>query len=418
MKKNVSRRSFIKGAGVALALPYLESLLPLSSKAYAQALNTPLRLIVLYKPNGEYPGSWDLSSSTLPYVLSPLQSLKSDVTFVTGLRNRASEPYADGHAPRLSCFLTGGPLTASTSQVSNSKSIDQVIALSRGVEALTLSGPYGSGTDNGFNGEYFSSLSWVGPRAAPKIKSPRVLFDQLFSAGGGTPAPTDLAKAYKKSVLDFAKDEAQRTISSLGKSDREKMDEYLTSLRELEVKINAHEGEVIQCQADTGRPADNNTFENHTKLMMDLLVKAIQCGHTQVASYLMDVEVGNGYRRHHSVSHYTGDSSYPQQYMDVNRWYISQFAYFLNKMKAVKEGDGDLLTNSMIIYGNGIGNGDAHDTRNLGIIVAGKAKGQITPGRILNKSGQPLSNLMLTALQKMGVNQSSFGGSSSPITDL
>lgn len=418
MKKKLSRRSFIRGAGITIALPYLESLLPLSAKAYAQGINAPLRFIVLYKPNGEYPGSWDLSSSTLPYVLSPLQSLKSEITFVTGLRNRVSEPYADGHAPRLSCFLTEGPLTASTSQVSNSRSIDQIIASAKGVEALTLSGPYEYGTDNGFNGEYFSSLSWMGPRAAPKIKSPRILFDQLFSSGGSAPAPTALTKAYKKSVLDFAKDEAQRTISSLGKNDREKMDEYLTSLRELEVKINAHEGDVIQCQADTGRPADNNTFENHTKLMMDLLVRALQCGHTQIASYLLDVEVGNGYRRHHSVSHYTGDSSYPQQYMDVNRWYIGQFADFLNKMKAVKEGDGDLLSNSMIIYGNGIGNGDAHDTRNLGIIVAGKAQGQLTPGRILNKSGQPLSSLMLTSLQKMGVNRNSFGGSSNPITDL
>lgn len=402
-----------------IALPFLECMIPYSN-ALAQAAKSPLRLITLYKPNGELEGSWNISNNVLPYVLEPLAPMRSEITFIKGLANRVSEAYRDGHAPRLSCFLTSSPINASTSVVSGSQSIDQMIAQARGVNVLNIGGPFDQTTLNGFNAEYFNNLSWVGPRAAPKIKSPRTVFNSIFgSAGPAVPVTEEnLRKLRKKSLLDHTMAETSRLVSSVGANDRQKLDEYLTSIREIERAIGVQETNVQQCIADTGQPADNNTFEVHTKLMLDLIVKGMQCGKTQIATYLMDVEVGYGYKDHHHVSHHSENSAYPQRYRDVNRWYATQLNYLLTKLQAVKETDGTLLSNTFLIYGSGISDGDAHSARNLPILLAGRAQGLLTPGRVLDKNGQPLANLMLTTLKKFGIARTSIGDSTMSWNDV
>jgi hypothetical protein len=413
------RRTFIRGLGVGLAMPFMDCMLPWASKALAQAAGKP-HLIVLYKPNGQFPGSWKVNNfAALPTMMQSLNGIKNEVTFIQGMNNRASAQYGDGHAPRLACFLTGGPITASTSNVIAPKSIDQIIADARATTALTVAGPFEYPTDNGFNGEYFSSLSWKGPRAAQKIKSPRALFDSLFANPTPTvPNTAAINKVYKQSVLDFAKEEVARKMASLGSSDKKKLDEYLTGVREVEVAINKAETTVIQCTADTGRPLDNNGFEVHTKLMLDLIIKSLQCGRTDVVSYMFDTEVGNGYMDHHGVSHYSANSTYPQKLMSVDQFYISQFAYFITKLNSIQTATGSLLANSAVIFGSGTGDSDSHDPNDIPVLLAGRAGGLLTPGKVLTKAGAPVSNLMLTMLNKMGVARTSFGDSTGQFADV
>ncbi|MGE4130306.1 MAG: DUF1552 domain-containing protein [Bdellovibrionales bacterium] len=424
IKKTLNRRTVLRGMGVTIGLPLLDCMLPgFSEKAMAQAVGGP-RLVILYKPNGYYPGSWTVNNiNALPSVLQPLNAMRSEITVVQGMNNSASASYDDGHAPRLSCFLTGGPITPSTSTITAPKSIDQIIADSRGSDALTLSGPFSHGTDNGFNGEYFSSLSWVGPRADTRIMSPRALFDQIFATagGGGTPSSEIINQVYKKSILDYVKDEANRKMASLGTTDKAKLDEYLTGVREIEVKLGTVTSTPMTCNEDIARPAASNGFETHTRLMMDLLIKALQCGRNDVVTYIMDPEVGNGYRNHHSVSHFNDNSTYPQILQEIDRWYVEQYAYLIGKMNTIQEAGGTMLANSCVILGSGSGGnpGEDHTTKNVPLVMAGSAKGLFpNRGRVLNKSNVRLANFMLTLLNKYGVARSSFGDSNGTLADL
>jgi hypothetical protein len=250
------------------------------------------------------------------------------------------------------------------------------------------------------------------------------VFDLIFGAATTTPTTPSSAtinKVYKKSIIDYAKESVTALNAKLGTTDKKKLDEYMTGVREIETALNKVETTTAQqCVADMTRPADNNAFEAHTKLMLDLLFKAIQCGRSDVITYMMDCEVGYGYKNHHDASHLTegGNATTLQQ---IDTWYVSQFAYLIGKLKGATEGGGTLLDNTCILYGSGSG-GTAnvdHSGSNLPLILAGKGKGSMpTQGRILVKNGMTHCNLLLTLLNRMGVATTKFGDSTGLIAEL
>lgn len=431
MKKGLlSRRTFMERSGIMITLPLLDCMLPWSESAWAQAAPKP-RLIILYKPNGSYTGSWNAQSvNSLPNVLSPLNAYRNEITLVQGLYNSGGVAYenagnASSHGPKGPLYLSGGKMTVSTSTVEASKTIDQIVAESRGVEALTLAGPRDIGTDGAYNGEYFKHISWIGPRYAPNINNARDLFDKIFSSTSGSTTPTQptsavINKVYKKSIIDFVRDGANAKLNRLGTADKAKLDEFLTGVREIEAAILKDEQtRPPACSAGSmSAPARDNAFEVHTKLMLDLMVKAVECGRLSVCTYMMDVEQGYGYRKHHDVSHWTDSSSYPQTLQEIDQWYVQQYAYFIGKLAAISEAGGTALSNSVVTLGSGHGSGEVHTNYNLPLVIAGRAGGTINPARVLNHSRVKISNLWLTLGKKVGTNIASLGDSNGTIGDL
>lgn len=420
----LNRREVLRAAGVSLSLPLFDSFF--SDRSLAAGIGQP-RFIALYKPNRNAVGSYRVTDlASLPTVLRPLESIKGEVTFIQGLRGSVSEPYPDGHAPRISTFLTGGVMTHSTSVVSvQSPSIDQLIANARGTKALTLARDAEFGAAGGFHGDYFDCLSWRSPLPDAKLKTPRVVFETLFGAtsptGPTAPSTATINRVYKKSILDFVKEQLNAKTNSLGKSDKLKMDQYLTGVRDLEVAIAKEETGSgggtggNQCSAPAA-PADSSNFITNTQLMIDLIVKAVECGKHDAMTFMMDFEVGNGYRSHHSISHDGPESTM----VEIDTWYVQQFANLITKLNAIPEGTGTLLSNSLVLYGSGSGEGGAnyHGTQNLPILLAGRASGKVTPGRILTKSGITHCNLLLTIAQMFNLNLSKIGNSTGAFTDL
>jgi hypothetical protein len=429
-KWELPRRTFLKGLATSIALPYLECMLPGIRRSEAWGATPPLRVIFCYKPNGEYPGSWEAGGATLPYVLNSLTGSRAELTFIKGLRNTSVQSVSDGHAPRVGAFLSGASILRDVSKVTGAKTIDHIIAEARGKKALVLAGPYeySVANDNGFNGSAFTNLSYTGPNTAAKIKKPVDLFNSLTAANSAPTATQQqqaALKAKKKSILDFVQDDANAKLANLGKSDKLKMDEYLNSVREMEKVVDQIPTVLTQsCTNGMATPPGSVDFVTHTKLMMDMLFMSMQCGHSEVASYLLDIEVGGGYMNNHSNSHYTENGDSPtkrQAYQDGNRWYLSQFAYLVDKFRNSQDSNGQsMLANSLLIYGTGTGDGNIHEPANLAMVIAGRAQGALHPasGRVLVKTDQRLANLMLTVLKIAGVNQASLGDSNGTFTDL
>ncbi|MBX3019665.1 MAG: DUF1552 domain-containing protein [Bdellovibrionaceae bacterium] len=418
--RHMSRRTVIRGLGTALSLPLLDAMIPLSS-ALAQGVVASPRLVFLYKPNGEARGTWNYSGSgSLPSVLSPLQNLKSDFTLIHGLRNRASEIYADGHAPRLSCWLSGGPLPATDrweTTINVGRTLDHRVADHLGGQVMYLVGPNDHPTDNKFNGAYFSNLSWTGPSPAPRIRGPRALFNEIYGSGSA-PESAQLAarqKKYKNSILDYAQDSTSALMSKLGKSDQAKLNEYLESVREAEKRVNSEP--VVACTTGAGQPSNPTDFYAYTDLMLELLAQAMICGKNQVTSYLLDCEVSFGAEGHHGYSHQESAAD-KAKFLDINQKYVTRLQKFLARLKAQNEGGASVLSKSIVVYGCGIGDGRDHSTDNLPMIVAGGGAGKLRPGRVITAQDSSLNNLMYTIARKMGLTISKFGTDGNQTIDI
>lgn len=419
--KLLSRRTVLQGLGTSIALPLLDGMIPLKS-ALAQAVVTTPRAIFIYQPNGGRPGTWNYTPSG---VLGNLSSLSSDISIVTGLNNTASAPYNDGHSVRLSCFLSGGPLAAPNlaTTVNVPKSIDQRIADARGVKVMNVVGPYEHGTDNMVNGAYFSHLSWMGPSPAPKINHPSALFDDLYAS---VSVDANAARAAEKmarriSILDFAKESTATLRTKLSASDKVRLDEYLASIRETEKVIDTTTPAAPVCTTAAPRPSsaiayDDAYFLNFTNAMFSLIANAMICNKTSVASYLLNAEVSWMPGDHHTHSHQE-DPDAIAKFLVGNRQYAALVATFLTKLKNATEGSSNVLNNSIVLYGCGIGDGRDHTATNLPIIIAGGGAGSITPGRTIAGNG-PLNNLMLTIGKKMGLAINSFGTDGSSVIAL
>lgn len=435
----MSRRRWLQGTGVMLGLPYLPSLTaaPLGDTANRKD-KPPIRSAFIYFPNGVWEKGWVPQDTGAGYTLSPalqpLAEVKHEVLVLSGLDKKNSHR-GDGHYAKTANFLTGMPVAKTTGKdiSSGGISIDQLIAQHVGrltpLPSLELgTEPVISGIDSnvGFTRLYGSHISWQTPsRPVAKEINPRVVYERLF--GRQVTSATEDPASYRN-LLDFVLEDAKQVRQQLGRDDQFKMDEYLDAVRAVEQRIEyASQPRQRNWQPEfdaaeiagkkPGTPAD---FREHIQLMLDLMVLAFQTDATRVSSFMFANDVsGRNFSflegvagGHHELSHHENNDSKIAQYQEINRWHVQQFARMVQKLGAIREGDGTLLDNCMIMFGSSISDGNRHDPDNLPILLAGRGGGTIDPGRHLMHAGHvPLCDLYLAMLRRHGIDLQEFGDS-------
>jgi len=439
MARRISRRTVLKGLGAAVALPWLEAMTPLASAG--AATKSPLRAAFLYVPNGMHMLDWTPKAegalTEFPLLLEPLKPFKDDLNVLSGLALDKARANGDGpgdHARAQAAFLTGRqPRKTNGADIRVGKSADQWIADRLGDQTKFSSleigiepGRQAGNCDSGYSCAYQSNFSWR-DESSPNAKEvdPKLVFDRLF--GGGTPSEREQTRdkrdRYNKSILDFVNDEAKSLTGDLGATDRRKMDEYLTAVRELETRIqrareikNAKPAFKPDVPAPAGIPKD---VAEHIRLMTDLMVLAFQADLTRVITFPL---ANDGSNRpypmlgvpegHHELSHHQNDPKKHAKIKKINRFHIEQLAYLLGRLKAIKEGDKSLLEQVMLVYGSGIGDGNRHNHDDLPILIAGHGGGTVKCGRHLKfPKDTPLMNLYLAMFERLGCPTKRFGDS-------
>lgn len=438
-KKSLSRRSVLRGAGVALALPLLDAMIP-ASTALADTAAAPSklrRLGYVYIPMGFSPAEWtpgDDKLDMLPSTLKSLEKVKSHATVVSGLELKNA--YPGSHATSNSAFLSAA--TAKRTESSDyflGTTVDQIAAARLGQEtqlpslelAMDLLDNVGQ-CDNGYACVYQNYLSWSSPTTPlPAEAHPRLVFESLFGEGG-TSADRRQALQRRASLLDAVTEEMHRFKLQLGTGDRNKLDDYFESIREVERRIQRAEAKVADNPLpDLDRPVGvPAAYADHARLMFDLQLLAFQGDITRVISFQLAREASTRTypeigvpEPHHPVSHHGKNPDKLAKLAKINEFHVSLFAEFLEKMAATKEGNGSLLDHSLYLYGSGMGDSDAHDHTDLPIIVAGGAAGNMQGGRhIKYPTHTPMANLHLTLLNKMGIEMDSFSDSDGTADEL
>ncbi|HUG94201.1 MAG TPA: DUF1552 domain-containing protein [Planctomycetaceae bacterium] len=448
--RRLHRRTVLKGLGVSLALPWLEGLRPaaaLAAPEAAAAATPPLRMAFLFVPNGMHMPDWTPKVEgygfDLPYVLEPLAEHHEDLLVLSGLTHDKGRANGDGpgdHARSASAFLTGSqPRKTDGSNIRVGISVDQYAAQQVGhatrfpsLELGCERGRDAGGCDSGYSCAYSNNISWASETTpVGKEVDPRLVFERLFSKGprGQSDESRARREALRKSILDFVGDDAKRLQSQLGANDRRKLDEYLSGVREIERRIELSENENAPAAGPRGyrRPAGvPKEYEDHLRLMCDMLALAFQTDSTRIATFMLANEGSNrSYRDigvpdgHHDLSHHGGDPKKHAKIREINRFHVAQFAYLLEKLKSVREGEGTLLDNCMIVYGAGISDGNRHNNENLPIVMAGRGAGTIDPGRHVRYEYEtPMTNLFLSMLDRMGAPAEYLGDSTGRLAGL
>ncbi len=424
----ISRRAVLRGMGAAVALPWLD--------AFASAREErPLRLAFLNVPNGKNMADWTPKAEgkafELPAILQPLRDLRDDLLVITGLTADKARANGDGggdHARALAAFLTGAqPRKTDGTNIRAGMSADQAAAAAIGdktrlasLEIGCESGAMAGNCDSGYSCVYSSTMSWKSAtQPLPKDVNPKSVFDRLF--GGGSLEERAKAQARRKSVLDAVREDSKDLNGKLGRQDQQKMDEYLTSIREIEQRMErAAKLPPVQAPGGAARPSGiPASMQDHIRLMGDLMTLAFQADVTRVCTFVVLNEGSNKPypfigvpEGHHDLSHHGGDKSKMAKIAKINTFHVQQLAYILGRMKAVKEGDGTLLDRVMLAYGSGNSDGNRHNHDDLPILVAGKGGGTIRTGRHLRVPREtPLNNLWLALLARMGAPLASLGDS-------
>lgn len=430
MNKPLSRRAILRGLGAAVSLPWLDAMVPAFASPSSSA--APLRLAFVYVPNGILMNQWtpaaDGPNFELPRILAPLGPHRENVLVLSGLAQNTGRPLGDAegdHARASATYLTGvHPKKTDGAGICAGISVDQVAASHIGnstrfpsIELALEDGRMVGDCDTGYSCAYSNTLSWRTPTTPlPPEVNPRAVFERLFGAIDENPADRLKRRRNETSILDYVLDDARRLAAQLGSSDRGKMDEYLTSVREIERRIQVAETDGAQpdpsIDKPTGVPAD---FPGYARLMFDLMAAAFQTGATRVSTFMLGREGSTRtYREigisdaHHPITHHRGNAELIEKVARINVYHMEQFAYFLAKLKSTTDGDGTLLDHSMIVYGGGLSDGNAHDHGNLPVLVAGKSGGQ----HITYRTETPMNNLHLALLDRMGVRIDSLGDSS------
>ena len=443
-----SRRKFLRGCGVALSLPWLATLAPALAPSMArgkESAKPPVRSAFIYFPNGVWEKDWVPAETGADYKLTPslepLADLRSEFTVLTGLDKKHSHG-GDGHYAKTANFLTGMPVTKTTGKdiSSGGISVDQLMAQHVGkftpLPSLELgTEPVISGIDSnvGYTRLYGSHISWQSPtRPVAKEINPRLVYERLF--GKSLSPESEKAESYRN-LLDYVLEDARRLRPQLGRDDQFKMDEYLDSVRAVEKRIEfATKGEKGDWQPEidehalaAAKPGIPGSFQEHIGIMLDLIVLAFQTDSTRVASLMFANDVsGRNFSfvdgvsgSHHELSHHENKAEKIEQYQRINRWHVAQFASMLTKLRAIKEGEGTLLDNCMILMGSSMSDGNRHDPDNLPILLGGRGGGTINAGRHLAAQGMvPLCNLYHAMLDRMGVEVEAFGDSTEKMADL
>jgi hypothetical protein len=439
----ISRRTVLRGLGAMVALPWLEAMAPRTLQAAPSANSVPKRLAFLYVPNGVHMSDWqpkdDGPLKELPATLKPLADVKDHLLVISGLTADKARPNGDGagdHARALGAFLTGcQPRKTDGVDIRAGVSVDQVAAGRVGDQTRLPSleigcepGAMAGNCDSGYSCVYSSTMSWRSPtQPLPKEVNPKLVFERLF--GAGKDSERGRRDARRKSVLDFVREDAGDLRNRLGASDQRKLDEYFSSVRDIEERIARTEKlpeiKLPNVTKPTGIPAK---FEEQLQLMCDLLVLAFQTDVTRVCTFVLCNEGSNRpYRSlgvpegHHDLSHHGNDPKKQAKIQQINAFHISQFAHLLTKLKAIREGDGTLLDHCMIAYGSGNSDGNRHNHDDLPILLAGRGGGTIKTGRHLvlpRSKDTPLNNLWLSLLDRMSVQVDRLGDATGRLTGL
>lgn len=481
----LNRRTLLRGAGAAVALPMLEAMLPTRANAQTAA---PTRLCVIKFPLGYHPDSWAITGSGTSYTPSAQLSKlvtnhRADITLVKGLHTHLNITqdvapnlpdlnyfsFGVSHYQGTAGFLTCAPAQRGTNYpVKVGTSFDQKVANAVGgatpIRSLVMRSVENSAGSDATYGEakaYRTNISWADPTTpASSVDDPGALWDKLF---GNYMVPTTdpaavRAQARRVSVLDAISADAQRLETKLGKSDRARLDEYLTNLSEVERRVKAVSvAPPVTCTPGT-RPSGSWSYPNHVvdrmRAMYDVLILAFQCDLTRVATYMIDEDfqpfntdalIPNALTYPHALSHYdtsegTAAVDKPAQFKQYNQFYFDELSSFLDKLKAVQTPTGALLDSMMLVYGSGLGDTNSHQGYDVPIIVAGKGNGAIKPGKLLDvrtgnyaamelirpwdasagsrPKGRPVADLWLTLMRGMGMSDASFGNSGAVISEL
>ncbi len=425
------RRAFLGGAGVALGLPLLESLAPRSIREARANGSETLRLVTFYVPNGIDMDDFTPAATGPGYAPTPILQplfdlmLEQNVLVLSGLDNAPAKPDGAGdHAAGTAAFLTCRTVNKSESDIQNGVSMDQVYANAL-ADATPLSslqlgidgGASIGNCDSGYSCAYSRNISWADATTPlPKLTSPQVAFDLMFGGYDPTATAEQIARrrTYRLSVLDYVEHDALALQAKLGKTDRMKLEQYLDGVRDLELRIqNAGDGPV--CETGSYSYAFQD-FPGHVKVMLDLIVLALSCDTTRVVSFML----GNGASgrsfdflgipgAHHDISHHGSNPALMDQLRTINTWELGQFAYLLDRMRSVTEGESNMLENSLVYFGSEIEDGNSHSHYNMPIVIGGSACGKLINGQHLAIDDGKVSELYITMLQSLGVDIASFG---------
>jgi hypothetical protein len=449
-RNQMPRRTFLKGAGVTIALPVLDAMTP----AFAGSANgkTPLRLSFVYVPNGIVMSEWSPQTRgrdfELTRILKPLAAFREEILVLSGLDDHNGNALGDGagdHARAGAAYLTGVHCRKTMgADIQNGVSADQIAAqqlasLTRlpSIELGCEDSRTVGNCDSGYSCAYTNSISWRGPTTPmPPEVNPRMAFERMFGAVDLSLDPKTRARRaeYRKSILDFVGDRTEKLVATLGPADRRKIDEYFTAIREIETRIEKAEEATSEDSPSLEKPAGIPIdFREYVKLMYDLQVVAFQSDITRVSTLMIGRE---GSMRvypeigipdpHHPLTHHRNNQEWIEKIIRINCLHTELFAYFLEKLKSTEDGEGTLLDHSMIVYGSGLRDGNRHEHEDLPILLAGRGEtagaggsSKFKPGRhIVYPKGTPMTNLYLTLLDRMGVRPEKIGDSTGKVAHL
>jgi len=449
---NHTRRSVLRGLGVSMALPWLESLATGGShgSGTAHASNrsesTPQRMAFIFVPNGVHLPNWTPKSVgygyDLPKTLQPLAPVQDELMVLSGLthdKGRANGDGAGDHARSASVFLTGAqPRKTAGQNIRSGVSVDQIAAQAAGhatrfasLELGCEAGRSAGNCDSGYSCAYSSNIAWSSASTpVGKETNPRSVFERLFSDSPGTARDkkAEQRERLKMSVLDFISDDARSLQKSMAVQDKRKLDEFLNGVREVEQRIERSTDDN-HADVEFDYPPPPNTprdYGEHLRLMCDMMVLAFQTDRTRIATCMFaDAGSNRSYRNinvadgHHGLSHHRDDPAKLEKISKINQFHVAQLGYLLKKLKETPDGTSNLLDNSMICYGSAISDGNRHNNENLPILLAGKAGGLIDSGRHVQVAPEtPMCNLFMSMLERFGTPVDFVGDSTGSLSEL
>ena len=439
-KKHLSRRTFLHGVGATIALPYLDAMTP----AFASAAKPVTRAAFVYTANGIIMKDWIPTETgnnfDLSKTLSSLRNFQDQTVVISGLDHKNGEALGDGpgdHARAGASWLTGAhPKKTRGADIRNGQSIDQAIAqqigqttplpsLEIGLQDVRMVG----GCDSGYSCAYSNTISWSSPTTPlPYETNPRRVFERLFGDGETTdPKARAMQLKQNRSLLDFVLQDTQRLAPKLGASDRSKLSDYLDSVREVERRIqNVEQREAAELPALDRPEGIPPSFEDHLKIMSDLIAIAFQADLTRVVTFMFSREGGNrAYPSigvpdaHHGLSHHQNDPVRMARLQSIDQYHVEMFSYLLGKLRDSADDTGSILENSVVLYGSSLSDSNAHLHNNLPTVIVGGASGKLKGGRHLRvPDGTPMTNMLLSIADGLDVPMEKFGDSSGHLSDI
>jgi hypothetical protein len=441
-RQALPRRTFLRGAGLAVALPFVDAMVPALARAQTSR-KPPVRMAFVYVPNGIDMQHWNPSYEgrlgELPQTLQPLEPMKDDILLLGNLTHNTGRALLDGAGDHGRCsgsYLTGVQVRKSVTDIKASVSCDQLVANQIGRETRFPSLEVGledarqaGDCDSGYSCAYTNNLAWRSEtQPMPPILDPRSLFERLFGDGADlSPEARERRRIRRRSILDFVAEDTRALRGDLGPSDQRKLDEYLDSIRSIEQQLLAAEKENAQVDPGMEKPYGiPSDFAEHFRLMTDMITVAFRADLTRVVTFLVTREgTSRAYREigisdgHHPLTHHRNQVELMDKVAQINRYHVAQFSEWIAKLKVADEGDGSVLENSMIVYGAGLADGNAHTHHDLPTLIAGRGGNFIKTGRrVVYRKETPMCNLFLTMMERMGTRMDHFGDATGRLNGL